>query len=48
MEKQKRLEELEDYFEDIRRWIEQEDYSSAQKMVSALRKAIVIWKKQKK
>ena len=39
-------EQLEEYFEDIRFWLNKKDYSSAQRMVSGLRRAIAIWKKE--
>lgn len=46
MNKEKMMDEARDYCGDIMRWLGEEDYSSAQQMVSGLRKAISIWKKE--
>jgi len=46
MNKEKMMEEIGEYCEDITGYLEQGDYSSAQKMVSGLRKAIPIWKRE--
>jgi len=48
MDKQEILSQARDYCGDIISWLEKEDYSSAQRMVSGLRKAIAIWKKDTK
>lgn len=48
MNKEKMMEEAREYYEDITNYLEQGDYSSAQKMVSGLRRAIPIWKMEVK
>jgi len=48
MNKEKMMEEISEYCEDITSYLKQGDYSSAQTMVSGLRKAIPIWKREVK